>query len=69
MAAPLQGADRRHSAISPITLEDAQKHSAYWQATELQTLNMARFFLASTQPHYLKDAPGGAAYLTDAPRR
>jgi hypothetical protein len=26
---------------------------------------MARFFLASTDPHYLKDAPGGAAYLTE----
>ena len=31
--------------ISPIRIEDAQKHSAYWQATELQTVNMARFFL------------------------
>ena len=50
--------------ISPIRLEDAQKQSAYWQATELQTVNMARFFLESTPPHYLKDAPGGSAYLT-----
>ena len=52
------------SRISPIKLEDAQKHSVYWQATEGQTINMARFFLASTWPHYLKDAPGGSAYLT-----
>ena len=49
--------------ISPIPLETAQKQSVYWRATELQTLNMARFFLASTDPHYLKDAPGGPAYL------
>src|SRR5262245_9828045 len=50
--------------ISPIRLEDAQKNSVYWQATEMQTMNMARFFLESTPPHYLKDAPGGSAYLT-----
>jgi mono/diheme cytochrome c family protein len=52
-------------AISPIALESAQKNSAYWLATELQTPNMARFLLAGTDPHYLKDAPGGAAYLND----
>jgi len=49
--------------ISPIPIATAQKNSVYWQATELQTPNMARFFLASTDPHYLKDAPGGANYL------
>ena len=26
---------------------------------------MARFFLASTDPHYLKDAPGGNSYLNE----
>ena len=26
----------------------AQKNSAYWQATEAQTPNMARFFLKAT---------------------
>ena len=51
--------------ITPIPIAVAQKNSAYWLATELQTLNMARFFLASTDPHYLKDAPGGPAYLKD----
>lgn len=50
--------------ISPIKLEDAQQHSAYWQATEAQTINMARFLLASSWPHYLRDAPGGPTYLT-----
>jgi hypothetical protein len=50
--------------ISPITLESAQTNSVYWQATERQTLKMAQFLLASTPPHYLKDAPGGSAYLT-----
>jgi len=49
--------------ISPIPIETAVKNSVYWRATEMQTPNMARFFLASTDPHYLKDAPGGQTYL------
>ena len=52
-------------ALSPIPIETAQKNSNWWRATELQTPNMARFFLASTEPHYLKDAPGGSTYLND----
>jgi hypothetical protein len=51
--------------ISPIRIDDARKNSVSWQATEQQTLNMARFFLASTDPHYLKDAPNGASYQTE----
>ena len=52
-------------AITPIKIADARKNSVYWQATELQTPYMARFFLASTEPHYLKDAPNGPSYLTE----
>ena len=51
--------------ISPIEIAVAEKNSAYWQATEAQTIDMAKFFLASTSPHHLTDAPGGAAYLTE----
>jgi hypothetical protein len=51
-------------AISPIPLETAQAKSVYWLATEKQTPNMARFFLATTDGHHLKDAPGGDQYLT-----
>jgi hypothetical protein len=51
--------------ISPIEIEVAEKNSAYWRATEMQTPNMARFFLASTDPHHLKDAPNGASFLTE----
>jgi len=53
--------------ISPIPLDAAQKNSVYWRATELQTPNMARFFLASTEPHHLNDVPHGPDYLQDAP--
>jgi hypothetical protein len=52
-------------AISPIPIETAEKNSVYWRATEMQTPLMAKFFLASTDPHFLKDAPGGAQYLTE----
>jgi hypothetical protein len=58
---PLLGGQR----ISPIKIADAQRNSAYWQATELQTPYMASFFLSSTAPHHLKDAPGGPTYLTE----
>ncbi|KYF71243.1 hypothetical protein BE11_33325 [Sorangium cellulosum] len=50
--------------ISPIQISVAQKNSAYWRATERQTLDTALFFLQSTAPHKLKDAPGGARYMT-----
>jgi hypothetical protein len=50
-------------AVSPIKIEDARKNSIYWQVTERETMNMALFFLKSTSPHYLKDAPGGDKYL------
>ena len=34
--------------VSPIAIADARKNSAYFQATEAQTLDMARFFLKTT---------------------
>jgi hypothetical protein len=49
--------------ITPIEISVARKNSAYFAATEAQTPNMALFFLKSTEPHHLKDAPGGAEYL------
>jgi hypothetical protein len=49
--------------ITPIKIADAQKNSAYWQATEAGTPNTALFFLKAAQPDRLKDAPGGAEYL------
>ena len=49
---------------TPIEIAVARKNSVYWQATEAQSPNMALFFIASTAPHKLNDAPGGAKYLT-----
>jgi hypothetical protein len=49
--------------ISPIEISVARKNSAYFAATEQQTPATALFFLESTEPHHLADAPGGAAEL------
>ena len=49
--------------ITPIPIATAQRNSAYWQATEQGTPDMARFFLHAAQPDRLADAPGGAAFL------
>ena len=51
-------------AITPIEIAVARKNSTYWLATEQQTPDLALFFLKTTAPHRLKDAPGGAALLT-----
>lgn len=50
--------------ISPIEIATAQRNSSYWNATEAQTPAMALFFLKAAQPDRLRDAPGGARYLT-----
>jgi hypothetical protein len=49
--------------MSPIEIAVNRKNSSYWQATEAQTPDLALFFLKSTDPHKLKDAPGGPEYL------
>jgi hypothetical protein len=49
--------------ISPIEIAVAETNSSYWQATEAGTPDTALFFLKSTPPDRLKDAPGGARYL------
>ena len=47
-----------------IEIAVARRNSSYWEATEAQTPDMALFFLKTTAPHKLKDAPGGDAYLS-----
>jgi hypothetical protein len=49
---------------TPILIADARKNSSYWEATEAQTPATALFFLKSTAPHKLADAPGHEAYLS-----
>ena len=49
--------------ISPIRIAVLNENSAYWQATQAQTPDMALFFLKTAQPDKLKDAPGGASHI------
>jgi hypothetical protein len=51
--------------ISPFQISVARQNSSYWRATEEQTPALALFFLASAKPDYLKNAPGGNAYLSN----
>ncbi len=51
--------------ITPIPIKTARKNSTYWNANEEQTPDVAIFFVASAEPDYLINAPGGAAYLTE----
>ena len=50
--------------FTPFEIAVADKNSSYWKATEAQSGNVALFFLATAKPDLLKNAPGGAAYLT-----
>jgi hypothetical protein len=50
--------------VSPIRIEVARRNSAYFKATEAQTIDVAKFFLKTTDAHHLAEAPGGASYLT-----
>jgi len=52
--------------LTPIRIADANRNSAYWQATEQQTPYMAEFLLAAAQPDRLSDLPDAdrARYLT-----
>jgi hypothetical protein len=52
--------------ITPIEISVAERNSSYWKATEAQTFLLAQFLLKAGQPDHLKDAPGGAQYLTAA---
>ena len=53
--------------ITPIQIAVARHNSSYWEATEAQTPNLAKFFMKTTDPHKLKDAPGGDRFLTADP--
>jgi hypothetical protein len=50
--------------ISPFPIATARENSSYWQANELQTPNLALFFIATAKPDYLKNAPGGDAHIS-----
>jgi hypothetical protein len=50
---------------TPISIATAKAQSPYWQATLDRLDDVAAFFVAATQPHPLREAPGGDRYLTE----
>jgi hypothetical protein len=54
--------------VTPIEISVARKNSSYWNANETQTPDLALFFLKTATAHKLKDAPGGAKFLTATPQ-
>ena len=55
------------SRISPIPIATAERNSVYWKATELKTVDMARFLLQAGNPDYLNVAMGNDSPLPDQP--
>jgi hypothetical protein len=53
--------------VTPIEITTARTNSTYWDATESQTPAMALYLVKASSPHKLRNAPGGAGYLNDAP--
>jgi hypothetical protein len=49
---------------TPIEIAKAQRDSVFWQATETRMDNLAKFFLKTTGPMHLSDAPGGKDFQT-----
>ena len=54
------------SRISPIPIATAERNSAYWKATELKTVDMARFLLEAGKPDYLRETPAKDSYPQDS---
>jgi hypothetical protein len=50
---------------TPFDVANANSNSVYWQATSERLANLAAFFAKESGPMLLKDAPGGAAYLSN----
>jgi len=48
---------------TPIPVRDARAHSSYWDATEQQEPDVARFLIRASTPHPLSATPEGAARL------
>jgi hypothetical protein len=51
--------------VTPIEINVARANSAYFKATEAQTFDVAQFFLKTTGPHLLANAPGGPSHMQD----
>ncbi|MDB6151554.1 MAG: hypothetical protein JWL90_7 [Chthoniobacteraceae bacterium] len=48
----------------PFEVKAARENSVYWQTSEIRVDNLAKFFIKSTPPMKLADAPEGDPYIT-----
>lgn len=48
---------------TPIEVKVAQENSVFWNATQERSSDLAKYLIRASAPMYLKDAPGGEAYL------
>lgn len=53
---------------SPVTVREMQVNSPSWNWSEARSRALALYFIQYAKPLLLKDAPGGAAYLTADPK-
>ncbi|MDQ3283594.1 MAG: hypothetical protein M3Q69_19505 [Acidobacteriota bacterium] len=56
--------NRRWRSQSPVTVREMQENSASWNWSEDRSHALATYFIKYAKPLLLKDAPGGARYLT-----
>jgi cytochrome c5 len=64
---PPLGSEAKNPTVQhPFDLNTAQKDCVDWQLTAARMTNAANF-LDANQPYYLKDAPGGNAYMASTP--
>jgi len=67
LRAPPLGSDAKNPTVQhPFDLNKAQQDCVDWQLTAARMANAANF-LDANQPYYLKNAPGGAAYMSSDP--
>ncbi len=52
---------------TPIEVKVAQENSVYWNATQERSGNLAKYLIAASGPMPLKEAPGGADYISPDP--
>ncbi len=65
---PLIGGPDSKGRQSPVPVDTMQRTSAYWNWSEERSPYLAGYLIKVARPLLLKDAPGGAQYLTKDPQ-
>jgi hypothetical protein len=64
---PLIGGPDKQGRQSPVPVDTMQRTSVYWNWSEKRSEYLAGYLVKVARPLLLKDAPGGATYLTHDP--